>query len=410
MKDQKERVVITGIGIISCLGNDIPTVTESLKNGIPGYDIDPIRIEMGFRSPLTGMIKNFDPKSYLDRKRRKTMALSTIWTYAAADMAIKDSLLNYSELSNTETGIIFGHDSVSQPNIEMYNELIQAKETKSLGSGYIFQVMDSTVTMNLSTIFNTKGACWSIAGACASGAHAIGQGFELIKNSQQERIIAGGAQEINWHVMASFDALGAFSTNISNPKQASRPFDKNRDGLVPSGGAACLILERLDLALKRNAKIYAEILSYAFSSDGEDLSIPNGVGAQVAMNKALKKANLKPEEIDYINAHATSTPGGDLKEAMAIYSIFGNKPYVSSTKSMTGHECWMAGASEIIYSLIMMKEGFIAPNINFIEGDEVTSKINIVNKTLDYKPKIILSNSFGFGGTNAVLILKEFSE
>ncbi len=410
MKDPKNRVVITGIGIISCLGNDIASVTNSLKNGIPGYDIDPERIELGFRSPLTGMIKNFDPKNYLDRKRRKTMSLSTIWAYAATDMAVKESNLTTEMLSNSETGVIFGHDSVSQPNIEMYNELMQAKETKALGSGYIFQVMDSTVTMNLSTIFQTKGACWSIAGACASGAHSIGQAFELIKNGDQERILAGGAQEINWHVMASFDALGAFSTNINEPKKASRPFDKDRDGLIPSGGAACVILERLDLALKRNAKIYAEVLSYAFSSDGEDLSIPNGIGAQVAMNKALKKANLKPEDIDYINAHATSTPGGDSKEAMAIYSIFGNRPYVSSTKSMTGHECWMAGASEVIYSLIMMKEGFIAPNINFVEGDEVTSKINVVNKTLYYKAKTILSNSFGFGGTNAALILKEFTE
>jgi len=407
MDDRKNRVVVTGLGIISCIGNSISEVTDSLKNGIVGYDIDPVRIEMGFRSPLTGMIKNFDPKNYLDRKKRKTMSLSTVWAYAAAEQAVGDSGLKPEEIENTETGVIFGHDSVSQPNVEMADELRKFKETKSLGSGYIFQVMDSTVTMNLSTIFKTKGACWSLAAACASGAHSIGQAADLIRCGRQERVIAGGAQEINWHVMASFDALNAFSTNVENPKSASKPFDKNRDGLVPSGGAAALVLERMDIAVKRGAKIYGEIVGYGFSADGADLSIPDGIGAQVAMNKALNSSGIRPEDIEYINAHATSTPGGDSKEAEAIYKIFGSDTYVSSTKSTTGHECWMAGASEAIYSLIMMNEGFIAPNVNFIEGDEITSKINVVNKTLNFSPKLVLSNSFGFGGTNAALILRK---
>jgi 3-oxoacyl-[acyl-carrier-protein] synthase I len=407
MQELNKRVVVTGMGIISCLGNDLDSVSKSLQNGYAGYEVDPARVELGFRCPITGVIKDFDPKNYLDRKKRKTMSLSTVWAYAAAEQAIKDSSLKDEEISSSETGVIFGHDSVAQPTVEMAEELKASKETRTLGSGYIFQIMDSTVTMNLSTIFHTKGANWSIAGACASGSHSVGQGAELIRNGHQERIIAGGAQEINWHSMASFDALGAFSINHPEVKKASRPFDKTRDGLIPSGGGACLILERMDLAVKRGAKIYGEIAGYSFSADGEDISIPNGLGAELAMRKVLKQTGLSPEQIDYINAHATSTPGGDKKEAWAISQVFGKKPYVSSTKSMTGHECWMAGASELIYSLLMMRDGFLAPNINFTEGDEETSKINVINKKIDFKPEIILSNSFGFGGTNAAIIIKK---
>jgi 3-oxoacyl-[acyl-carrier-protein] synthase I len=412
MEDLKKRVVVTGMGIISCLGNDLDSVSKSLQNGTPGYEIDPERKKLGFRSPITGVIKNFDPKNYLDRKKRKTMSLSTIWAYAATEQAIKDSGLTTELIETPETGVIFGHDSVSQPNIEMAMELngMETKDTKSLGSGYIFQVMDSTVSMNISTVLHTKGANWSIAGACASGSHAIGQAADLIKNGHQERVIAGGAQEINWHIMASFDALGAFCPDIENPSGASRPFDKTRNGLIPSGGAAVVVLERLDLAMARNARIYGEIVSYSFSSDGDDMSAPNGIGAEFVMNKVLKISGLKAGDIDYINAHATSTPRGDGMEARAIFNVFGNRPYVSSTKSMTGHECWMAGASEVVYSLLMMRDGFLAPNVNFTEGDELTSKINVINRKLDFKPEIILSNSFGFGGTNAALILRKFKE
>lgn len=406
MDDMKKRVVITGMGIISCLGNDLDTVSKSLQDGKPGYEVDEERIQLGFRCPLTGVIKDFEPKNYLDRKRRKTMALSTIWAYAAAEQAVKDSGLSEDKIASPETGIIFGHDSVAQPTVEMADELRKYNETKMIGSGYIFQIMDSSVTMNLSTIFHTQGANWTIAAACSSGAHSIGQGTELIRNGHQERIIAGGAQEINWHSMASFDALGAFAIDYDSPENASKPFDKNRSGLIPSGGAAAIILERMDLAVERGAKIHGEVIGYAFGSDGEDMSNPNGIGAVRAMKKVLDVTGVKPEEIDYINAHATSTPNGDKKEAWAINELFGDKPYVSSTKSMTGHECWMAGASEVIYSLLMMRDGFIAPNINFEEGDEESSKINIAKTEIDFKPKTILSNSFGFGGTNSAIILK----
>lgn len=231
--NEKNRVVITGMGIISCLGNTLDEVSKSLQNGTPGYEIDPERTAVGMRSPLTGTIKNFEPKNYLDRKRRKTMALSTIWAYAAAEQAIKDSNLKQEEIESTETGIIFGHDSVAEASYLATKILMEEKDSKNIGSGSIFQIMDSTVTMNLSTIFHTKGANWSLAGACASGSHAIGQAAELIRNCDQERVIAGGAQEINYNVMASFDALNAFSTNVEHPEKASRPFDKDRDGLIP---------------------------------------------------------------------------------------------------------------------------------------------------------------------------------
>ncbi len=404
------RVVVTGMGIVSCLGNDLDTVSDSLKNGKPGYEIDNERNDYKFRCPITGTIKNFDSAKYLDRKKRKTMSESTLWAYASAEDAIKDSGLTAEMIKSTETGVIFGHDSVAKPSIDMYKELMEYKETKMLGSGYIFKMMNSTVSMNLSTLFQTQGANWSIAGACASGAHAIGHAFDLIKNGHQERVICGGAQEINWEIMASFDALGAFSTYIDTPQTASRPFDKNRTGLVPSGGAAAIILERLDLALARGAKIYGEVLGYAFSADGEDMSSPNGIGAQVAINKLLKNTGVKPEQVDYINAHATSTPAGDEKEATAIYSVFGDKPFVSSTKSMTGHECWMAGASEIIYSLLMMRDNFIAPNINFTEGEGFAAKIKIAKTRIDTKINTFVSNSFGFGGTNAALMIKRFEK
>lgn len=410
MNNENKRVVITGMGIISCLGNDIDTVSKSLQSGVAGYEVDPERVELGFRCPITGTIKNFDPKDYLDRKHRKTMALSTVWAYAASEQAIKDANLKAELLATPETGIIIGHDSVTEPSVNMGLELLKSKETKMLGSGYIFQIMNSTVTMNLSTIYHIQGANWSLSGACASGSHSVGQAAELIRNGEQERMIAGGVQEINWHSMASFDALQAFAVNYDKPQHASKPFDKDRSGLIPSGGAAILILERLDLALKRGAKIYGEILSYSFSSDGEDMQVPNGIGAELVMRKALKKANISTEDVQYINAHATSTPRGDRMEALAINKIFGNKVYVSSTKSMTGHECWMAGASEIIYSLLMMRDNFLAPNINFNEGDEDTKKINVINKKIDYKADIILSNSFGFGGTNAAIILKRYKQ
>jgi len=271
--------------------------------------------------------------------------------------------------------------------------------------------MNSTVTMNLSTIFRLKGVNLTISAACASGSHSIGLGYFLIKNGFQDIIICGGAQEINKYAMSSFDGLGVFSPREDEPSKASRPFDANRDGLVPSGGGATLILESYESAVKRGAIILAEVVGYGFSSNGGHISTPNIIGPATAMQRALDDANLTPKDIAYINAHATSTPVGDSNEAKAIFEVFGeSNPYVSSTKSMTGHECWMAGASEVIYSILMMQNDFIAPNINLENPDEDSQKLNLVKTTLNKKFDIFLSNSFGFGGTNSALVVKRFKE
>jgi 3-oxoacyl-[acyl-carrier-protein] synthase-1 len=276
-----------------------------------------------------------------------------------------------------------------------------------IGSGAIFQNMNSTVNMNLSTIFKLKGINFTLSAACASGSHSIGMGYIMIRQGLQDRIVCGGAQEINMAAMCSFDGLGTFSVNESDPSKASRPFDRNRDGLVPSGGAATVILESYEAAVRRGAPILAEVVGYGFSSNGDHISNPSMSGQVRSLQMALKNSGISVDEVDYINAHATSTPVGDSSEANAIFEVFGAGVPVSSTKSMTGHECWMAGASEIVYSLLMMKDGFIAPNINFENPDEESAKINIIAETQEQNIDCFLSNSFGFGGTNSTLILKK---
>jgi 3-oxoacyl-[acyl-carrier-protein] synthase I len=401
------RAAITGIGIISCLGNDPETVGEALRKGKSGIVTDENRIKLGFRSPLTGMIKGFDPEKYLSKKHRKTMPDFAVHAYAAVTDALKMSGLDQDDIQSQDTGLIFGCDSSCVAAIEQVDLLREHNETKSIGSGLIFRSMTSTVTMNLNTILKTRGACWTISSACSSGGHAIGQAAGLIALGQQDRVICGGAQEISWESMCSFDGLGAFSIRIDNPEAASRPFDINRDGLVPSGGAAAVVLERYDLAKKRGAKILGEVTGYAFSSDGSNLSVPSQDGLARAMGKALKSAGIVPKDIDYICAHATSTPAGDTAEADNIISIFGEKtPWVSSLKSMTGHELWMSGASQVVYSVIMARKGFIAPNINFEKPDKSSEKLKIVENTIESPPSNILCNSAGFGGTNACLIIR----
>ena len=277
-----------------------------------------------------------------------------------------------------------------------------------MGSGAIFKSMNSTVTMNLATIFKLRGINMTISAACASGSHSLGLGYLMIKNGLQDTVICGGAQETNKFSMASFDGLGVFSAREDEPTKASRPFDKGRDGLIPSGGGATLILESYESAVKRGAPIIAEVLGYGFSSNGGHISTPNIDGPAIAMERALKMSGLKPDDINYINAHATSTPIGDANEAQAIHKIFGNEIPVSSTKSMTGHECWMAGASEVIYSILMMQNDFVAPNINLENPDDDAKKINLITETKNQKIDVFLSNSFGFGGTNSALIVKKF--
>lgn len=401
------RVAITGIGIISCLGTNIEAVGTALRQGKSGIVVDEERKELGFRSPLTGTIKNFVPHKTLSKKHIKTMPDFAVQAYTAAMDALTMSGLAPEDIQNGETGLIFGCDSSCLAAIEQTKILREQGETKSIGSGLIFRSMTSTITMNLNTLLKTKGACWSISSACSSGGHAVGQAADLIVLGRQERMICGGAQEINWESMCSFDGLGAFSVRIDRPETASRPFDKGRDGLIPSGGAAALVLERYDLAEKRGSKILGEIASYAFSSDGLYISVPSPEGLQSAMGKALAIAGMEPSDIEYICAHATSTPLGDAAEAQGISKVFGSStPLVSSLKSMTGHELWMSGASQVVYTTIMAQQGFIAPNINFEEPDEHSEKLNIVKKTISNPPRTAMCNAAGFGGTNSCIILK----
>jgi 3-oxoacyl-[acyl-carrier-protein] synthase-1 len=403
------RVVITGMGIYSCIGISLEEVRNSLYQGKSGIVFDSERKEFGFRSSLTGSVPVPDLKSVLPRRQRITMGEESEYAYIATIDALQHAQIPLDEFSNREIGLIYGNDSVSKAIIDATDIVREKKDTSLIGSGAIFKSMNSTVTMNLSGIFNIRGINMTISAACASGSHAVGLGYMMIKSGLQDIIICGGAQEINKYAMASFDGLGVFSTQEASPTQACRPFDAKRDGLVPSGGAATVILESLESALKRNAPIFGEIVGYGFSSNGGHISTPNIEGQAIAMKKALAQAHMNPSEIGYINAHATSTPIGDANEAQAIYEVFGEaNPYVSSTKSMTGHECWMAGASEIIYSTLMMNHGFIAPNINFDNPDEHSSKLNIVAETKNQDFDVFLSNSFGFGGTNSALIVKKF--
>ncbi|MFT4060994.1 MAG: beta-ketoacyl-[acyl-carrier-protein] synthase family protein [Edaphocola sp.] len=402
------RVVITGVGIYSSLGTHKAQVTRSLFEGKSGIIFRPERKAMGYRSALTGHVARPNLKGLLDRRARIMMPEQAEFAYMATTEALAQAGLDIDYIGHHETGIIYGNDSCAKPVVEGIDVLREKHDSMLIGSGSVFQVLNSTVTMNLATIFKLKGINFSLSAACASGSHAIGMGYLFIKNGLQDRIICGGAQEINDYSMPNFDALGTFSTKEDTPTKASRPFDKDRDGLVPGGGAATVLLESLESARARGAHIIAEVMGYGFSSNGEHISNPSIDGQVRSIERTLKDAALQPGDIEYVNAHATSTPAGDGSEAEAIYKVFGSKTPVSSTKSMTGHECWMAGASEVVYSLLMMQNGFMAPNINFENPDEHSAKINVLPQTLQRHFDTFLSNSFGFGGTNSSLIIRRW--
>jgi 3-oxoacyl-[acyl-carrier-protein] synthase-1 len=403
------RVVITGLGIYSCIGKNLEEVRHSLYTGQSGIIVDQERKDFGYRSGLTGMVERPALKGVLDRRARINLPQQGEYAYMSTAEAMKVAGIDADYFKENEVGIIFGNDSSAQPVIEATDTIRAKKDTTLLGSGSIFQTMNSTVTMNLATIFPLKGINLTLSAACASGSHSIGMGYLMIKSGLQEMIICGGAQEINKYAMGNFDALSAFSIRESEPAKASRPFDRDRDGLVPSGGAATVIIESLESAQRRGATILGEIVGYGFSSNGAHISNPTVEGPVRALSKSLVDSGLRASDIDYINAHATSTPAGDTSEARAIHELFGNySTPVSSTKSMTGHECWMAGASEIVYSMLMMQESFVAPNINFENPDEDSAQLNIIGKTLDKRIDTFLSNSFGFGGTNSSLIVKKW--
>lgn len=402
-----KRVVITGMGIYSCIGKNLAEAKKSLYEGKSGIVFDQNRIDFGYRSAFTGMVEMPDLKPYLTRRQRLSLGEEATYAYVATKEALENAKIDQQFLDEHEVGIIYGNDSTAKSTVESVDKIREKKDTTLVGSGAIFKAMNSTVTMNLSTIFKLKGVNFTISAACASGSHSIGMAYQLIKGGLQDCVIAGGAQEINAIAMSSFDGLGVFATGGDAPSKVSRPFDADRNGLVPSGGGATLILESYESAVKRGAPILGEIIGYGFSSNGDHISTPNVEGPSRAMRKALNDANIEAAVVDYVNAHATSTPVGDANEAKAIFEVFGaSNPPVSSTKSMTGHECWMAGASEVIYSMLMMQNSFVAPNINLESPDEDAQKLNLISETLNKKIDVFLSNSFGFGGTNSALIVK----
>ncbi len=402
------RVVITGMGIWSCIGENIEQVKESLYLGKSGIGVDNIRLEYGYRSGLTGLVNRPKLKGVLDRRQRISLSEEAEYAFMAAKEAFDNAKIDEEYLTNNEVGIIFGNDSSAKAVVEANEVMREKKDSALIGSGSIFQSMNSTVNMNLSTIFHLRGINLTVSAACASGSHSIGLAYLLIKQGLQDLILAGGAQETNHYSMSSFDALGTFSTRMDCPEKASRPFDKDRDGLIPSGGAAALILEDYEHAVARGANILCEVVGYGFSSNGAGISQPSEEGSFIAMQRAIDDAGIGPDDIDYVNAHATSTPQGDMYEALALDRLFnGKKALISSTKSMTGHECWMAGASEIVYSLIMMQNNFVAPNININEPCDAAKNLNLARTTQDLPISTVLSNSFGFGGTNSALVIRK---
>lgn len=403
-----KRVVITGLGIFSCIGNGVDEVRKSLRAGRSGIGISKAREELGYRSALTGILPEIDVKDVLDRKSRLRFAEHGVYEYIAVREALKMAGMDEQYMKSHETGIIMGNDSSAKAVIEGVDIIREKHVTQLVGSGNVFQVMNSTLSMNLAVSLGIKGVSFTVSAACSSSSHAIGLATTLIRSGIQERVICGGAQEVNEYSVGSFDGIAAFSTRKEDPTKASRPFDKGRDGLVPSGGGAAVVVESLESAMERGATILGEIVGYGVSTSGEHLTIPTAEGPYVAMKRALDDAGMSANDIDYVNAHATSTVLGDANEAEALTRLLGEaQPIVTSTKSMTGHELWMAGASEIVYSTLMMMDGFVAPNINMDDKDEKAAGLNIVTQSVDKKIEAYLSNSFGFGGTNAALVVKQ---
>ena len=401
------RVVVTGMGIWSCLGTNLEDVKTSLYEGRSGIGIEQERITYGYQSALTGIVEKPVLKGLLHRRLRVGLSEEAEYAFMAAREAFANAGIDEEFMMKNEIGVIFGNDSSAKPVIEAANIMAEKHDSQLLGSGLIFQSMNSTVNMNRSSIFHLRGVNFSVSSACASGSHSIGLGYLLIKQGLQDRVLCGGAQETNYYSMATFDALNAFSKRMDEPTKASRPFDRDRDGLIPSGGAAALMLEDYESAVKRGAPIIAEVCGYGFSSNGGGISQPSDDGSVIAMTRALQDAGLETDDIDYVNAHATSTHQGDMFEAIALDRLFNGKhALISSTKSMTGHECWMAGASEAVYSILMMQHHFVAPNINFENPDEFSEPLNLATQTVETEINTVLSNSFGFGGTNSALVIK----
>lgn len=401
------RVVITGIGGISVLGITQDAIAHSLYHGISGVVLDEARGNVGFRSKLTGKINGFDGSAYLSRKQRKSMPEFVQQAYVAAKQAVEQANLPENLIQSSRCGLIFGNDSTAESAFELAAMRREGGDTASLGSGHMFKIMNSTVSMNLGVLLGVHGASWTVSAACASGLLAVGQAVDCIRLGRQDAMICGGAQELNAETVSPFDGLGAFSVRHNNPTHASRPFDAERDGLVPSGGAAAIVLEEREHALARGAHIFGEILGWGYSSDGCELAAPSRTGLSHAMQMALRDANLQPQDITEINAHATSTPQGDAAEAVNIKTVFGDTiPRVLTLKALTGHEFWAAGAFQLVYASIMAERGFCAGAPSFTGGADETACIPVLQKTVDEAPRTMLCNAAGFGGSNTSLIVR----
>ena len=401
------EVVVTGYGIISCLGNDVKDVTESLKNSTSGISLNEVNKDLGLRSHISGSIENLDLKEKIDRKLYRFMGDAAAYAYLSAKEAIDNANLTDEFLTSLTTGIIMGSGGASSEDQIESADILRNKGLKRIGPYRVTKAMGSTVSACLATSFGIKGINYSISSACATSAHCIGAGMEQIQLNKQDVIIAGGGEAEHWGMTSLFDAMGALSTKYNDtPKKASRAFDKDRDGFVIAGGGGAVILEEKQHALSRGAKIYAELTGYAATSDGQDMVSPSGEGGQRCMELAWNMCGNK--KIDYINAHGTSTPAGDITELNAIKKVFNDEiPAISSTKSLSGHSLGAAGVQEAIYSLIMLENGFITGSANIDNLDKEAENFPIIKENQAYDLKRVLSNSFGFGGTNATLIFEK---
>ena len=403
----KKRAVITGMGSISCIGNNLEEISNSLRQGISGISKNDEYYDLGFRSKVSGSIL-IDLKDLIDRKLFRFMGEAAAYSYLSALDALRDSKLPESIFETDRIGVIAGSGGASSRSQVDAADILREKGVKRVGPYRVTQTMGSTVSACLATSLKIKGVNFSISSACSTSAHCIGSAWEQIQLGNQDVIIAGGAEDEHWTQSGLFDAMGALSSNYNeNPTAASRPFDENRDGFVISGGGGILIVEELEHALSRKAKIYAEIKGYSATSDGDDMVAPSGEGAKNCMKKSLEMSGLK--SVDYLNAHGTSTPAGDPIELNAIKSVFKDDiPLVSSTKSLTGHTLGAAGVQECIYSILMMNGNFIAGNKNLTDPIPEADGINIPEKSLEKEFDSFMSNSFGFGGTNVSLVLSKF--
>ena len=401
------EVVITGMGIVSSLGNNISEVTHSLENLKSGITKNQINAELGLRSQVSGSVKDLEMKELIDRKLYRFMGDAAAYAYLSTEQAIHDAELNEAELSSVRTGLIMGSGGASSEDQIDSADILRSKGLKRIGPYRVTKAMGSTVSACLATSFGVKGINYSISSACATSAHCIGSGMEQIQLGKQDIVIAGGGEAEHWGMTSLFDAMGALSTKYNEtPEVASRAYDKDRDGFVIAGGGGTLILEEKEHAIKRGARIYAALTGYGATSDGEDMVSPSGEGGKRCMEIALKMT--KSSKVDYINAHGTSTPAGDITELNAINSVFGEDlPMISSTKSLSGHSLGAAGVHESIFSLIMMKEGFVVGSANIENLDEGAADFPIVRENTKKEVNKILSNSFGFGGTNATLIFEK---